>query len=99
MNNPKFDALTTEPERLAYIHDDMQSQVYEDVVGMNECSAVYFITWYRWRVQNFPVEHITDSGRELHLQDFDILSVVSIMAEWIKQPFSLEHKPTTVAKK
>lgn len=53
----------------------------------------------RGRVQNFPVQHIADSGDEHRLQDFDILSVVSIMAEWIKQPFSLEHKPTTVAKK
>lgn len=107
MNDPQFDALTTEPERLAYIHDDMQSWVYEDAVGMNECSAVYFITWYRWRVQNFPVEHITDSGRVLHLQDFNIESVVSIMADGSKnrsasntnpQPLQ-KNEPSTTASK
>lgn len=91
--------MSTEEKYLQAIHEDMQSEVYEDAVNMRECPADYFINWYRWRVQNFPVEHITGNGEELRLQDFDIESVVSIMADWIKQPFSLEHKPTTGLKK
>lgn len=86
--------MNAEETKLAVIHDDMQGNVYGENVGMNECSASDFMTWYNWRMNNFPVEHITANGDSLRLSDFDILSAVDLMAEWVKAPFSLEHKPT-----
>lgn len=67
---------------LELVHADMQGHVYGTDVGMNECAADDFLTWY----QHFKNHDL--GGSKVH--EFDIHSVIDIMAEWLKAPFSLE---------
>ena len=67
---------------LELVHADMQGHVYGTDVGMNECAADDFLTWY----QHFKNHDL--GGSKVH--EFDIHSVIDIMAEWLKAPFNLE---------
>lgn len=75
---------------IAEIHAEMQGQVYGDLVTMSECSAADFVTWYNWRMTTNPVE-MEHNGRKIMLSEFDIESVVDLMAEWIKRPFDSQN--------
>ena len=83
---------TYEPPNLNLreIHEEMQSEVYGSHVDMGHCSAHHFMTWYL---------HFKDAlvhpgtPPDMHLRGFDVESVVGIMAEWIKAPFSEDTLP------
>jgi hypothetical protein len=67
---------------LELVHTDMQGQIYGAEVIMHECAADDFATWF----QHFKSHTITGT----RVDQFDIHSVLDIMVEWIKAPFSLE---------
>lgn len=70
---------------LQEIHEKMQSQVYGPHVTMQECYSRDFMTWFL-HFQDTLVH--PGSPPDMQLHGFDIESAVSIMAEWIKAPFS-----------
>lgn len=74
---------------LELVHAPMQGHVYENHVTMQECAADDFLAWY----QHFQNHDLSGSK----VREFDIESVIQIMAEWLKSPFSLElPKASTV---
>lgn len=76
------ESATVSESALELVHTDMQGQIYGAEVIMHECAADDFATWF----QHFKSHTITGT----RVDQFDIHSVLDIMVEWIKAPFSLE---------